>query len=162
MTYVAGFLIPVPDENREAYVATARKAWEIFRDYGALQVMEAWSEHVPEGRWTDFRRAVDLKPGETVCFSWMIWPDKASYEACGASVETEPSISPASPGCTQVSTNCRCAMRSSVSRAAPSRCFSIHSRRWPSRSSLRRSGPGHGRRVRSSASCTPTVSSPSS
>ena len=90
MTYVAGFLIPVPDENREAYVATARKAWEIFRDYGALQVMEAWSEHVPEGRWTDFRRAVDLKPGETVCFSWMIWPDKASYEACGASVETDP------------------------------------------------------------------------
>ena len=90
MTYVAGFLTPVPDENREAYIACARKAWEIFKDYGALQIVEAWGDHVPDGKQTDFKRAVDLKPGETVCFSWMIWPDKASHDACGASMDSDP------------------------------------------------------------------------
>ncbi len=90
MTYVAGFLLPVPDDRRDAYVESARKAWEIFRDYGAIEVMEAWGDEVPAGKQTDFRRAVDLEPGETVCFSWMLWPDKQTYKRCEASMGTDP------------------------------------------------------------------------
>jgi uncharacterized protein YbaA (DUF1428 family) len=89
MTYVAGFLIPVPDGKKEAYVESARKAWEIFREYGATEVMEAWGDEVPEGKRTDFRRAVDLQEGETVCFSWMVWPDKETFRKCEASMETD-------------------------------------------------------------------------
>ena len=90
MSYVAGYLIPVPDEKRDAYVESARKAWRIFRDYGAIEIMEAWGDVVPEGKRTDFRRAVDLEAGETVVFSWMIWPDRKTYKACEDSMETDP------------------------------------------------------------------------
>ncbi|MHA6344322.1 DUF1428 domain-containing protein [Roseivivax sp. CAU 1761] len=90
MTYVAGFLTPVPNENRDAYIASARKAWPLFRDYGALQIMECWGDEIPDGTQTDFKRAVALKEGESVCFSWMIWPDKASYDRCGASMDADP------------------------------------------------------------------------
>lgn len=90
MSYVAGFLIPVPDGNREAYLESARKAWPIFRDYGALEIMEAWGDEVPEGERTDFRRAVQLEAGESVVFAWMIWPDRETYKRCEASMETDP------------------------------------------------------------------------
>lgn len=90
MTYVAGILTPVPDGNKEAYIASARAAWPLFQEYGALEVMEAWGDEVPAGVHTDFRRAVDLQPGETVCFSWMLWPDKDSHDRCGASMQTDP------------------------------------------------------------------------
>ena len=90
MSYVSGYLIPVPDDKRDAYVDCARKAWEIFRDYGTIEVMEAWGDDVPEGKRTDFRRAVDLQAGETVVFSWMLWPDRATCKTCEASMETDP------------------------------------------------------------------------
>lgn len=47
MTYLAGFLTPVPDDNREAYIESARKAWPLFREYGALQIMECWGIKFP-------------------------------------------------------------------------------------------------------------------
>lgn len=90
MTYVAGFLTPVPNGNKQAYIESARKAWPLFKEYGALQIMETWGDQVPAGEHTDFRRAVALEDGETVCFSWMIWPDKESHDRCGASMTTDP------------------------------------------------------------------------
>ncbi|WP_418594869.1 DUF1428 domain-containing protein [Ponticoccus sp. (in: a-proteobacteria)] len=90
MTYVAGFLTPVPNGNKQAYIDSARKAWSLFKEYGALQIMETWGDQVPAGEHTDFRRAVALEDGETVCFSWMIWPDKATHDRCGASMQTDP------------------------------------------------------------------------
>ncbi|KZZ24235.1 RNA signal recognition particle [Sulfitobacter sp. HI0082] len=90
MTYIAGFLTPVPDENREAYIESARKAWPLFRDYGALSTTECWGDDIPDGTQTDFKRAVALKDGESVCFSWIVWPDKESHDRCGASMETDP------------------------------------------------------------------------
>ncbi|MFU1479580.1 DUF1428 domain-containing protein [Roseovarius sp. C7] len=90
MTYIAGFLTPVPNGNKEAYIESARKAWTLFREYGALQIMETWGDQIPEGKHTDFNRAVALKEGELVCFSWMIWPDKETHDKCGASMEIDP------------------------------------------------------------------------
>ena len=90
MTYVAGFLTPVPNGNKQAYIDSARKAWSLFKEYGALQIMETWGDQVPAGEHTDFRRAVALEDGETVCFSWMIWPDKETHDRCGASMATDP------------------------------------------------------------------------
>ncbi|WP_138464484.1 DUF1428 domain-containing protein [Poseidonocella sp. HB161398] len=90
MTYVAGFLTPVPNGNKQAYIESARKAWPLFREYGALQIMETWGDQIPEGKHTDFRRAVALEDGETVCLSWMIWPDRDTHDRCGASMQTDP------------------------------------------------------------------------
>ena len=87
--YVSGFLTPVPTPNKDAYVEHARKAWPLFKEYGATEFMEAWGENIPEGNTTDFRRAVKLKDEETVVLNWIVWPDKETADACMQSMETD-------------------------------------------------------------------------
>lgn len=79
--YVNGFIVPVPAGNKDAYLEVAEKFWPIARDYGCTGHVEAWEADVKDGEHTDFRRAVDLKEGEKVVFSWMTWPDKATADA---------------------------------------------------------------------------------
>ena len=81
MTYVQGFVIPVPDTKKEAYRELARQAGEIFRRHGVLSIVETWGTDVPDGELTSFPMSVKLEPGETVVFSWMIWPSKEVMEA---------------------------------------------------------------------------------
>ena len=81
MTYVDGFLIPVPGANRDAYREMAEHAAVIFKKHGVLSVVECWGDDVPEGKVTSFPMAVKLEPGEAVVFSWMIWPSKAVRDA---------------------------------------------------------------------------------
>lgn len=90
MTYVQGFILAVPTANKEAYVEMARAAWPLFRDHGALETIECWGVDVPEGKLTSFPLAVQKQPDETVVFSWIIWPDKATADACAASMEADP------------------------------------------------------------------------
>ena len=79
--YVNGFIVPVPAGNKNAYLEVAEKFWPIARDYGCTGHVEAWEADVKDGEHTDFRRAVDLKEGEKVVFSWMTWPDKTTADA---------------------------------------------------------------------------------
>jgi uncharacterized protein YbaA (DUF1428 family) len=86
MAYVDGFLIPVPDAKKDAYQAHETRWWPWFRDRGATRLVVCWGDDVPAGKVTDFRRAVDLKDGETVVFAWMTWPDKAVRDAAFATM----------------------------------------------------------------------------
>ena len=79
--YIIGFIIPVSADKKAEYRDIAEKFWEIAKDYGALEQVEAWEADVKDGKWTDFRRAVDLKEGEVVVFSWVIWKDKEAADA---------------------------------------------------------------------------------
>jgi uncharacterized protein YbaA (DUF1428 family) len=81
MTYIDGFVIAVPDTNREAFIAHAKRYDAIFLEYGAIRVVECWGDEVPEGKVTDFRRAVQAETGESIVFSWIEWPDKAARDA---------------------------------------------------------------------------------
>ncbi|QBF29833.1 DUF1428 domain-containing protein [Thalassococcus sp. S3] len=90
MPYIQGFLSPVPVDQKAAYIEMAEKAWPIFQDYGALSTRECWGEDVPDGEHTSFPMAVKAEKGEVVAFSWIEWRDKAAYEACAASMETDP------------------------------------------------------------------------
>jgi uncharacterized protein YbaA (DUF1428 family) len=78
-SYVQGFVIPVPADMKEAYRKMADDAWAMFKGLGALRVVEAWDDDVPEGKVTDLRRAVKAGPDEKVVFSFMEWP---SREVC--------------------------------------------------------------------------------
>jgi uncharacterized protein YbaA (DUF1428 family) len=81
MSYIDGFVCPVPAAKREAYRKHAAEAAAIFKDHGAAQVVEAWGDDVPDGKLTSFPMAVQLKADETVVFSWIVWPDKAARDA---------------------------------------------------------------------------------
>jgi uncharacterized protein YbaA (DUF1428 family) len=76
--YVAGLVIPVPEGKKEAYRIWAENSAAIFKRYGCLEIVEAWEDFVPDGKETDFRRAVAAKEGEKIVFAWQIWPDKES------------------------------------------------------------------------------------
>ena len=80
-SYVDGFVLAVPEDKKEAYREMAAKGWELFSEYGAHRHVEAWADDVPEGKVTDFRRAVKAKTGEQVVFSFLEWPDKATRDA---------------------------------------------------------------------------------
>jgi uncharacterized protein YbaA (DUF1428 family) len=79
--YADGYIVPVPDANKEAYRAMAEKASSVFRDHGATRVVEAWGDDVADGKVTDFNRAAHRQDGESVVFSWVEWPDKATRQA---------------------------------------------------------------------------------
>lgn len=76
MNYVDGFVLAVPTDKREDYRRFAELAAPIFREVGALQVVECWGDDVPDGKLTSFPMAVKLEPDETVVFAWIVWPSK--------------------------------------------------------------------------------------
>ena len=78
MTYVDGFVVAVPTANKAEYIKHAAEGAEVFKKYGALHVVEAWGDDVPDGEVTSFPMAVKCKPDETVCLAWIVWPSKAA------------------------------------------------------------------------------------
>ena len=78
--YIQGFVVPVLPGKKEAYLAVAKDAGEMFRRYGALEIVEAFEDDIKPGTHTDFRKAVQAEDGEHIVFSWVIWPDKATCE----------------------------------------------------------------------------------
>ncbi len=82
--YISGFLLSVPEGNKEAYKKMAEDFWDIAKDFGALSTVECWEADVPDGKLTDMRMAVKAEAGEKIVFSWVTWPDK---ETCDASHE---------------------------------------------------------------------------
>ena len=59
MSYVDGFVIPVPSDKKDAFIAHAQEMDAIFIEMGALRVVECWGDDVPDGKVTDFRGAVN-------------------------------------------------------------------------------------------------------
>ena len=87
MAFISMFMAPVPNGNRDAYVDHASKAAEIFKDLGALEVVETWGVDVPDGEVTSMPMAVKLGEGETVVIGWIRWPSKEVADAAWAAGE---------------------------------------------------------------------------
>ena len=81
MSYVDGFVIAVPTANKQKFIEHARLGDGVFTDMGAVRVVECWADDVPEGKITDFRKAVQATADESVVFSWIEWPDKQTRDA---------------------------------------------------------------------------------
>ena len=94
MTYVDGFVAAVPSLNREAYRAFAERAAAVFREHGALKVVECWGDDVPEGKVTSFPMAVKLQSDETVVFAWITWPSRQVRDAGMKKVMADPRVQP--------------------------------------------------------------------
>jgi uncharacterized protein YbaA (DUF1428 family) len=94
MTYVDGYVVPVPSGKKDAYRQVATEAAAVFKEYGATRVVECWGDDVPDGKLTDFKRAVQAESGEAVVFSWIEWPDKATRDAGMKRVMEDPRMQP--------------------------------------------------------------------
>jgi uncharacterized protein YbaA (DUF1428 family) len=90
MSYIDGMVCAVPTDKKDAYLAHARATSAIFREHAASQCVDNWGDDVPDGKVTDFKRAVQATPDETVVFSWVTWPDKATRDAGCAKVMEDP------------------------------------------------------------------------
>nr|WP_201404629.1 DUF1428 domain-containing protein [Kaistia sp. 32K] len=88
--YVDGTLMAVPQANKEAYRAFAAQSAPLFREHGARRVVETWADDVPDGKVTDFRRAVQAKPDEAVVYSWIEWPSKEARVAGWEKIMADP------------------------------------------------------------------------
>lgn len=90
MPYIDGFVAAVPAANKQAYIEQARQSAALFKEWGATRVVENWGDDVPAGKVTDFMRAVAAKPDEIIVFSWIEYPDKATRDAAGAKMMSDP------------------------------------------------------------------------
>ena len=93
MNYVDGFVCAVPTANRDAYEKYSRSSAALFKEHGALSVVECWGDDVPEGKITSFPMAVKCEPNETVVFSWITWASKAARDDAWKQLTTDPRMS---------------------------------------------------------------------
>jgi len=90
MSYIEGFVVPVPDGNRDAYLQHAASGAPIFQDLGVRRRIETWDSDVAEGKVTDFRKAVDARPDEKIVFAWFEYPDRATRDAANRKMMADP------------------------------------------------------------------------
>lgn len=92
--YIQGFVVPVLPGKKDAYVAMAKEAGEMFQRYGAIEIVEAFEEDIQEGQHTDFRTAVKAEDGEHIVFSWVVWPDKKTCDEAAKRMEENEQMEP--------------------------------------------------------------------
>lgn len=92
MTYISGFVVPVPVGNKGKYKNVVDGSTPLFKAYGVTRLMEAWDDDVSDGQVTDFRRAVAAKDDEVIVFSWHEYPDKATANAANEKMMSDPAM----------------------------------------------------------------------
>ena len=92
MTYFEGFIVPVPEANKAAYQEHATRFAPLVANVGVRRMVESWDSDVPEGKVTDFRKAVDAKPDEKIVFSWFEYPDREARDAANQKFMSDPAM----------------------------------------------------------------------
>ena len=90
MTYFEGFIVPVPQANKEAYRKHASEFAPLVQEFGVTRMVEAWGDDVADGKVTDFKKAVNAKDDEDVVFSWFEYPDKKTRDATNEKMMSDP------------------------------------------------------------------------
>ena len=92
MTYFEGFIVPVPERNKAAYREHAARFAPLIQNVGVHRMVESWDSDVPEGKITDFRKAVDAKPDEKIVLSWFESPDRQARDAANEKFMSDPQM----------------------------------------------------------------------
>ncbi|HET8749965.1 MAG TPA: DUF1428 domain-containing protein [Sphingomicrobium sp.] len=95
MTYFEGFIVPVPEANRDAFAKHANSLAPLLREIGVRRQVESWGNDVPEGKVTDFRKSVDATSDENVVIAWFEYPDRSARDAANAKMMEDPRMAEA-------------------------------------------------------------------
>jgi uncharacterized protein YbaA (DUF1428 family) len=90
LMYVDGFVIPVKKSRLDEYKKMAELGSKVWMDHGAVSYCETIGDDVPYGELTSFPRAVQAEEDETIIFSWVVYPNKATRDDCMAKVMADP------------------------------------------------------------------------
>jgi len=90
MNYVDGFVVAVPTADKETYRAYCQRMAAVFREHGALSVVDTWGDDVPQGQLTSFPLAVKCGADETVAFGWTTWASRAARDEAWQKVMADP------------------------------------------------------------------------
>ena len=94
MSYVDGYLTPVPVAHRARFKAVSNLAATVFKEYGAISYVECWSDDVPDGSTLSMRTAVQLQENEEVVFTVITWPSKETRNSGHKKVMNDPRMQP--------------------------------------------------------------------
>src|SRR5690349_8280514 len=92
MTYFEGFIVPVPEPNKAAYEKHAAEFVPLVQNVGVRRMVESWDSDIPEGKVTDFRKAVAAKPDEKIVFSWFEYPNRQARDAANEKFMSDPQM----------------------------------------------------------------------
>ena len=92
MSYIDGYVVPAKTSRKQEYIDMAAKMAKRFREWGALRIVECWGDDVPDGKATDFKRAVACESDETIVFSWIEWPSKDVRDAAMEKMQHDPEM----------------------------------------------------------------------
>ena len=92
MSYVDGFVVPVPKDKIDAYREMSLKCGAIWREFGALSFRECIADDVKTGQWTSFPQSVKLEDNEVVVFSWIEYKSRADRDAINEKVMKDPRL----------------------------------------------------------------------
>jgi uncharacterized protein YbaA (DUF1428 family) len=92
MSYVDGFIVPVPTSNLAAYKAMSKKAGKVWLEHGAIDYREYVADDVKPGKWTSFPQSVKMKDEETVVFSYIVYKSRADRDRVNKKVMADPRL----------------------------------------------------------------------
>lgn len=92
MAYVDGFVVPVPKKKLDAYRKMSRRAGKVWIEHGALEYREWVADDVKSGEFTSFPQSVDLKPSETVVFSYIVYKSRVQRDRINTKVMADPRL----------------------------------------------------------------------
>lgn len=92
MRYVDGFVVPVPEKNLKEYRSMAQKAGKIWKEYGALEYIEAIGDDLENSFGVPFTKAAKLKEGEIPFFSFIVYKSRADRDKVNKKIMEDPRI----------------------------------------------------------------------
>lgn len=92
MSYVDGFVVPVPKKNLAAYKRMAKLGAKVWLDHGALDYKECMGDDLAVKFGVPFTRIMKSKPGETVFFSWIVFKSRAHRDRVNDKVMKDPRL----------------------------------------------------------------------
>lgn len=92
MSYVDGFVLPIPQKNMAAYKRLARLGCKIWREHGALQYFECVGDDLQGPCGVPFPSLAKLKRGEVVVFAYIVYKSRKHRDAVNAKVMKDPRI----------------------------------------------------------------------